>query len=916
MIAQYPATGQHYSYHTIEGTQIADLELPSSHSHQAPTSASAPTTSSSALYEEGSSNDRPKLDAQQLQTAYECVQSQARTRSTSTSKARPLFVDPAIVSMAKQPFQLLTAPRNDKEVVEPSNPTDVLAAGIMATSPSTLPIVQESEKTLLECRNRTITEPVPSALYDGLAFISKNRANELTENDMKLNALLFKNSNLDQERRNHSDQQTVSKNSTEQPEKRSGKIKRKKDRKMSNKQRIGIEDSSPELVRQKALIKGWRETPLLEDPEQKSSQRTPQAGEPTRTNKQKKGKQHKIRRDQNGWATKDATDIQDLPEFDFESNLSKFDKRSVFNQIKNEDTTADEDRLVSHNRIRPGTLGGKVLHPLENVLEKPHMSRSRGSMDFTSSESDDAIGIMDRDSTGGRYMKRAPSHIHLRQQLPQRQNSSNKEDNIGGHYSGGVVGRSGRSLPHQPNSFAYTGNNSPSISPRFGSGTPALRRGSSKRRPFLEITSSGCICPTVNPSGLAAIENVADAEFGLTADVTMESAGRGIAEVVLRSLNPGGRRLARENVRLNARPIIVILVGNHRSGARALAAARHLLPRGVRLVVCMYGLEKLESASTVKPNASTTASVAAAMSSISSGAKSHLNSFDKDVVRQLFLYRKAGGRAISWTAASGPQHVLRRLDAPAELIVDALLSSSSSSSDGRGVFDALSAPDRAAAFELVNWANRMKALVLAVDCPSGVSGTTGELEVEVDVNEAGKGTSLIQSFTRNGNSGNHQQYSHKKFTLAADIATSDTPNALYLQARVVVCVGAPRTGLLRAITAANSLSLNANYNSYSSLSASPIFSPNANAPNLTPSTSFHVAPSNNNTGGTSAVTPLMPIGASEWQLWAVDIGMNPAWRKHGISGGKGIRFGGDWVVALRLAGTDNIDGVRDAERWG
>ena len=35
----------------------------------------------------------------------------------------------------------------------------------------------------------------------------------------------------------------------------------------------------------------------------------------------------------NGWATEDATDIQDMPEFDFQSNLSKFDKRIVHSVV-------------------------------------------------------------------------------------------------------------------------------------------------------------------------------------------------------------------------------------------------------------------------------------------------------------------------------------------------------------------------------------------------------------------------------------------------------------------------------------------------------------------------------------------------------------------------------------------------------
>jgi len=44
------------------------------------------------------------------------------------------------------------------------------------------------------------------------------------------------------------------------------------------------------------------------------------------------------RNNRTGLATEDATDIQDMGDFDFESNLSKFDKRKVFDQIRNEDT--------------------------------------------------------------------------------------------------------------------------------------------------------------------------------------------------------------------------------------------------------------------------------------------------------------------------------------------------------------------------------------------------------------------------------------------------------------------------------------------------------------------------------------------------------------------------------------------------
>ena len=79
---------------------------------------------------------------------------------------------------------------------------------------------------------------------------------------------------------------------------------------------------------------------------------------------------------QNGWATEEATDIAEMGDFDFEANLSKFDKRGVFEQMRYDDTTADEARLVSFNRrpARPGTASGKNLHHSENVLDSPKVN--------------------------------------------------------------------------------------------------------------------------------------------------------------------------------------------------------------------------------------------------------------------------------------------------------------------------------------------------------------------------------------------------------------------------------------------------------------------------------------------------------------------------------------------------------------
>ena len=89
---------------------------------------------------------------------------------------------------------------------------------------------------------------------------------------------------------------------------------------------------------------------------------------PTQSSKNKRTTRRdrlKPKETQNGWATEDATDIQELGDFDFAGNLSKFNKREVFKQLKSEDTIADELRLVNHNRLpRAGTAGGRNL-PLD-----------------------------------------------------------------------------------------------------------------------------------------------------------------------------------------------------------------------------------------------------------------------------------------------------------------------------------------------------------------------------------------------------------------------------------------------------------------------------------------------------------------------------------------------------------------------
>ncbi|EXJ78642.1 hypothetical protein A1O1_09043 [Capronia coronata CBS 617.96] len=374
--------------------------------------------------------------------------------------------------------------------------------------------------------------------------------------------------------------------------------------------------------------KGWRQTPLIE--------------EVPRPNKKKNGQRgRKTIEDVNGWATEDATDIQDLGDFDFESNLSKFDKRRVFDDIRQADTTAEADRLVSFNRkARPGTNGGRNLHFTENVLDTP-VAKDKDRWKSEAGETEDEIP--EDQYSSGKGSKRAGSLRPLQ---------SRKGSVIPGHLEQ---------------------NGSPRPMGRIQTASPLNGSISGIRASFKLANNKPCYC--LSPLQMLEIEQLCTSELGLTEDMLSENAGRSIAVAVLK-VHPHAKN-------------VVILVGNHKSGARAIAAARHLRNRRLRVTVVVLGGEREDLLLEV-------------------------------MRKQLGIYQKGQGYVDRWdeyqAKASG--------GAPGpDVVVDALL----------GVhvtFEELRTDDQATVLEMIRWANRTSS-VLSVDVPTGLSATSG-LSTEVD----------------------------------------------------------------------------------------------------------------------------------------------------------------------------------------
>lgn len=293
---------------------------------------------------------------------------------------------------------------------------------------------------------------------------------------------------------------------------------------------------------------GWRETPILES----------NASFQPFTSLRKAQKSRADANADNGWASEDITDVQEAGDFDFEGGLAKFDKRKLFEEMKEQDKIDEAERLVSHNRLprpKPGTAGGKNLHYTENVLDLPsNAAKAKGPAgDYWKSEADDDVFNGAEHSGSGRSSRlRGESRLSMNRRSQSRKAST--AASVGG-------------------------------SSRVNSGSTSIPGG------FYAVKTNRRI-EAIAHLPMQTLENVARHEFGFTEDLMAENAGRGITEVVMLALDDPAIKLRAAATSPPTTPTIAVLAGNNKSGVRALAAARHLRNRGLNVLVCVVGIER------------------------------------------------------------------------------------------------------------------------------------------------------------------------------------------------------------------------------------------------------------------------------------------------------------------------------------
>ncbi|KAK9463861.1 YjeF N-terminal domain-containing protein [Lipomyces oligophaga] len=378
--------------------------------------------------------------------------------------------------------------------------------------------------------------------------------------------------------------------------------------------------------------------------------------------KKNRQKRNGYANDSEEWASEDTAMIKDT-EFDFQGMLDKFNKQSVFEEIRNADTTDPGQRLVSFNR-KDGTNGVSAHQkqqdhirellkkppknnylPSENVLASSTTQWQNGFADLDESDLESVSNLSPDDEE---------SEIDkvIRQQQQIRRQSQNMESRNG-----------------TPPVFQFL--------------TPAKK--------LLYDTGekgTGFECPTYTRQEIQVIEQATASLYGVGPIQLTENAGSAIARIAI-SILGGKKRFEKRKTQLNALPVVVVLAGNHETGARAIAGARMLVSRRIRVIVLFTD----DSTELATPKES--------------------------VQMQLRSFKATGGKTTSRLDVL--QATLRVLDAPAELIIEAMSGLEERKRTSGGVPGWM--------YETVQFTQTQKAPILALDNAAGVDPDTGAIMV-------------------------------------------------------------------------------------------------------------------------------------------------------------------------------------------
>ena len=390
-------------------------------------------------------------------------------------------------------------------------------------------------------------------------------------------------------------------------------------------------------------------------------------------------------RRQHIWALERATDIHGKGEYDFQGNLSKFDKRSIFAQLRSKDPTAEGARLVAVNRPsnKVGIVGGNRCRVSHLTLKKKkHDDANRWNSEAGETEAENTTKRSGQNLSSSRSSRMIGSR-HSLKRIPSRRPSAGVDLDLA--YPRLSTAAKELVPVVLPSPFSCFGIDirRPEDTARFGPGATDFDLSLLMQSHF-RIIPQNRICPVVSPTQMTQIERVAEHEEHISRDMMTENAARGIAQAAF--LRVHARRRRRPCPRPPGPLVMVVLAGKHENGVRAIAAARHLCNHDVSVTLCLFGFTGREM------------------------------DLPEGMSQQLHIFRRSKGKVVD---ASEYVESPKAFDGRTEVVIDALMGLHSS-------MDNLRMEDHDTISAISTRVRDSKVEVVAIDMPTGLSASNGE----------------------------------------------------------------------------------------------------------------------------------------------------------------------------------------------
>jgi enhancer of mRNA-decapping protein 3 len=330
--------------------------------------------------------------------------------------------------------------------------------------------------------------------------------------------------------------------------------------------------------------------------------------------------------------------INQLEEFDFASNLQKFDKASVFEDISKNDKIDQSSRLVSFNKVNTNNRDQDKYGIDEMVLKKKH------STGWDDNNIYDYSNIMNPIS---------------------KSNNTTVESNIS---------------DASENLLAALQSRQTSFDRKYSLSSTSAQ--------FFSSFYGDTPIPTCSTLQLSEIFNICITKFDLTEQILNENSARSISELIINNVI-GNFRIGFKNH--NEPPLILLLVGNNKTGSTTLASGRHLFNRGLKTIAyLLYDKEHSEDELLVT------------------------------VDEELKRYSNVGGRIVN--SLSQLETILKNTEgSPLEFILDGLQGFDTDLND-------LVAEELSQATKLMDWCNLTKLPIMSLDIPTGLNPSSGTTE--------------------------------------------------------------------------------------------------------------------------------------------------------------------------------------------